>query len=334
MRLEEIGFYTLSDDRAAASSRTSPMIRGEILLTGKCNFRCPYCRGLPDYLKDDADLNDVLWTLDRWCDDGLKNVRFSGGEPMCYGHLGELVDHCRERGVGRIAISTNGSFPLKDYLRLIDRGANDFSISLDACCASLGGKMAGIPGKWECVVHNIGEIAKLVYVSCGVVITDDNVHDLVNTVRMAHDLGVADIRIISSAQYNRLLEGVAEIPKHVLESHPILAYRVGNLLRGRNVRGIEEYDNHRCPLVLDDSAVCNGWHFPCVIYLRERGNPIGRVSYHMREKREEWAEHHDTFEDPICRRNCLDVCIDYNNRWASLHRKKKLAGHGIATSIV
>ena len=46
--------------------------------------------------------------------------------------------------VKRIAISTNGSAPMKCYTRLIEAGVNDFSISLDACCASTGDAIAGV----------------------------------------------------------------------------------------------------------------------------------------------------------------------------------------------
>jgi len=44
MDLKEIGFYTLSDDRAKQASETSPLQRCELILTARCNFRCPYCR--------------------------------------------------------------------------------------------------------------------------------------------------------------------------------------------------------------------------------------------------------------------------------------------------
>lgn len=47
MKLEEIGFYTLSDNRALNVSAWSPMMRCELVLTDRCNFRRPYCRGLP-----------------------------------------------------------------------------------------------------------------------------------------------------------------------------------------------------------------------------------------------------------------------------------------------
>jgi hypothetical protein len=98
-----------------------------------------------------------------------------------------------------------------------------------------------------------------------------------------------------------------------LKRHPILAYRVKNLRDNVSVRGMKEGDNHKCPLVMDDMAVVGGYHFPCIIYLREKGKPIGRVGENMRAERIKWAQEHDTYNDPICRANCLDVCVSYNN---------------------
>ena len=46
MKLEDIGFYTLSNERARKTSVISPIMRAELILTDRCNFRCPYCRGL------------------------------------------------------------------------------------------------------------------------------------------------------------------------------------------------------------------------------------------------------------------------------------------------
>ena len=39
----------------------------------------------------------------------------------------------------------------------------------------------------------------------------------------------------------------------------------------------------------------------------------------MREERYKWAMEHDTKKDPICSKNSLDVCIDYNNKYRDLH---------------
>lgn len=313
MKLEDIGFYTLCNKRCENLSPTSPMWRCEMILTDRCNFRCPYCRGLRPDCKGDMPLGRALNTLDQWCADGLKHVRFSGGEPLVYPHLPMLVRAAEQWGVERIAISSNGSFPLYRYLELIEKGVNDFSISLDACCASFGDEMAGVSGCWRQVVSNIRVLSKHTYVTVGVVLTDTNAGQVCDIVKFAHDCGVADIRIIPAAQAGNMIEGVQGIPQEILDAHPILKYRVNNILAGRPVRGIDAYDSHRCYLAIDDSVVCGNYHFPCVIQMREHGQPIGEIGPNMRAERIAWAETHDTHADPICQRNCLDVCCDHNN---------------------
>jgi len=329
MKLESIGFYTLNDERAKNVSGTSPMQRCEMLVTGRCNFSCPYCRGFDAIDAPCGDINiDVAQeALGYWIDDGLKNIRFSGGEPTLYKHLPKLVKQCKDGGVKRIAISSNGSRPFDMYQELIDAGVNDFSISLDACCASFGDEMAGVGGKWDTVTENIAKIAKQTYVTLGVVLTDTNVKDMVEIVKYAHGLGVADIRIISSAQYNELLTDSVKIPSEILEAHPILKYRVNHMANGVNVRGIGENDCHKCHLVKDDSVIVGNeteaYFFPCVIAMREGCAPIGKVGPNMRQERLDWFEKHDSYKDDICRRNCLDVCISYNNRCEEFCKKRK-----------
>ncbi len=315
-KMEDIGFYTLCDERCENVSPTSPMWRCEMILTNKCNFKCPYCRG---HKHGEMSTGLAMYTLRNWCDDGLKHIRFSGGEPLTYQALDGLVNYAAWT-CDRVAISSNGSFPLDRYKQLIDLGVNDFSISLDSCCSSFGDEMAGVSGAWETVVNNIRELSKLTYVTAGVVITDLTAASFVDTVKFAHDLGVADIRVIPAAQISDYIEHTAGIPQEILDVHPILAYRVRNLQAGIPVRGIKESDSHRCSLAMDDSVVLGDSHFPCVIFAREGGEPIGKIGPNMRAERVEWARTHNTFTDPICKKNCLDICIQNNNKCRECNR--------------
>ena len=171
MKLDEIGFYTLSDERAKNASHTSPLSRCELVLSSRCNFKCPYCRstGGPDIpMQQAVDL--VSW----WGSQGLRNIRFSGGEPTLYPGLVDLVKLSKALKIERIAISTNGSATKDLYSALIAAGVNDFSISLDACCAEDGDKMAGgRKGAFDVVVDNLRWISKEVYTTVGVVLTAD-----------------------------------------------------------------------------------------------------------------------------------------------------------------
>src|SRR5208337_4498645 len=110
--LKEIGFYTLSDARAAAASATSPLKRCELILTGRCNFKCPYCRRVRG---KDLDFEDAQKVLEYWIKEKLFAIRFSGGEPTLYPRLVDLVKIATAGGIEKIAISTNGSANIELY---------------------------------------------------------------------------------------------------------------------------------------------------------------------------------------------------------------------------
>jgi molybdenum cofactor biosynthesis enzyme MoaA len=320
MKLDDIGFYTLSDKRAEEINSNSPLHRCELILTNRCNFKCPYCRGLSSNIE--LSFDEAKRVVDIWSNHGLKNIRFSGGEPTIWKHLPKLVRYTKQlKSIEHIAISTNGSADFSLYKELLDDGVNDFSISLDACCASSGSKMSGgIKGIWKKVVSNIIEISKLAYTTIGIVLTKENIANLINIVDFSHKLGVSDIRIISAAQYGeymKLAKNITYFPEH-----PILNYRVNNIKHGKDVRGMSEWDSKHCYLVLDDMAVMGNDHYPCIIYLREQGKAIGTLSEDFRKQRYDWFKNHNCYDDNICKKNCLDVCIDYNNKVMQFQKEK------------
>lgn len=318
MKLEDIGFYTLSDKRAKTASWYSPLQRCEILLTSRCNFNCPYCRHVGG---EDANIKEVINTINLFSLHNAENIRFSGGEPTLYKDLNLLVALSKTLGIKRIAVSSNGSAKKEVYEELIKSGVNDFSISLDACCAEDNKKMTGGRDVFDIVSDNIKFISSEVYTTVGVVFTEDNINRFKDIVSYADSLGVHDIRIIPAAQNGNTLKSI-DIPTTIKEKYKILNYRLNNIQKGRPVRGIGEADCDRCGLVLDDVAVCENKHYPCIIYLREGGSPIGNMhlrSYNtigdIRFDRAEWCRNHNTKNDPICSKNCLDVCVDYNNKF-------------------
>lgn len=310
MKLEQIGFYTLSDERAKNTSPSSNLKRCELIITDRCNFSCPYCRGLKKELRGDISITDFCKTLGIWVSHGLENIRLSGGEPTLHPYLPVMVELCKTKNINRIAISTNGSADFEQYVQLVRLGMNDVSVSLDACCSSTGDIMAGKTGQYDKVIKNIGRLANIVYVTVGVVVTDKNLKEVKDIVETADRLGVADIRIIPAAQYSKCLDDI-KIKKSVLDRHPILKYRVQN---HKPVRGLCRTDCKRCYLAMDDMAVAGNKQFPCIIYMREQGEHIGYVNAEMRGDRIMWVRDHNSIKDPICKNNCLDVCRDYNNK--------------------
>lgn len=313
--LDQIGFYTLSESRCATASETTPIARAEIVLSDACNFKCPYCRGQRRDLKKHMSLDDAKRSVDVLASENTINLRLSGGEPTVWPGLVELVKYAVESGIRRVAISTNGSASVGLYQDLIDAGVTDFSVSLDACCAAYGDKMAGVAGQFDRVCESIRYLSKRVYTTVGIVVTEETAPELSKTVEFASGLGVWDIRVISAAQWQSTVDALESIPEGVYRRYPILRYRIQNARNGIGVRGIQIGDSDRCGIAIDDVAIAGDNHFPCIIYLREQGNPIGRVGPNMRHERAEWSRAHDTKSDPICRANCLDCIVKYNREY-------------------
>jgi MoaA/NifB/PqqE/SkfB family radical SAM enzyme len=304
-RLDDIGFYTLSDRRAMDPK--IGMTRLEIILTAACNFNCPYCRTVDSKTLSIDSVRALL------AEHRPVNVRFSGGEPTLWPALPMAVEYSRDCGAQRVAISTNGSADRSLYEQLLSAGVDDFSVSLDACCGDTNRKMTGGEDVFDTVVDNIRFLASKTYVTVGVVLTEENENELAAIIHFASRLSVADIRIIPAAQRGTTLP-VPDVHPAVLEKHPILRYRIERLRKGLPIRGLGAHDCTKCPLVLDDMAVMNDEHFPCIIYLREGGAAIGKMNGSVRSERRRWYDQHNTHDDPICKSNCIDVCVEYNNQ--------------------
>ncbi len=311
MKLEKIGFYTLNNKRAKTCHKRNDLRRGEILITNECNFNCPYCRHVGPKRTSYENIKNVI---NIWSESNVKNIRFSGGEPTLHPDLKEIIRYAKLvcKDLKNIAISTNGYADFELYRKLITLGVTDFSISLDGCCASGVKEMSGGVNAYDRIIDNIRKISQLTYVTVGIVLTEQNIKDLSNIILFADKLGVSDIRIITAAQWDAKI--AINVPPQLCRKYPILNYRLKNIESQISMRGLNENDNSKCNLMLDDMAVMNGYHYPCIIKMREGCEPIGKLTKNWKQERINYIKNHSSFKDPICRKNCLDVCRDYNNK--------------------
>jgi MoaA/NifB/PqqE/SkfB family radical SAM enzyme len=203
---------------------------------------------------------------------------------------------------------------------LLRLGVNDVSVSLDGYRPATLKTMSGGLDVFDIVTANIREIAKQCYVTAGIVLDDANLDEGLKTIEFAYSLGVSDIRLTTASQSKVYAAVYDKIPRDILDKFPILNYRVESSKNtGLCVRGMTERDSPYCGLTWDDSVIAGKYHFPCAVYMREGGAAIGRVGPDMRQARIAWANSHDTYHDPICRRYCMDFYIAYNNEFARWH---------------
>jgi MoaA/NifB/PqqE/SkfB family radical SAM enzyme len=341
-KVDNIGFYTLTTARIERVRKAleavntpnfdyrelrniAPLWRTETLITTLCNFKCSYCRGETSWFNGGhVPVEKIKFIIDTFANEYVEFMRFSGGEPTIHPNFINILRYARLKRYPngsrlKVAISSNGSASRDIYEKCVNEDlVYDWSISLDGCCAEDIELIAGRSNVGDKVLSNLKFLCDSgVYVTVGIVLTETNISSAMKTIKLAYDIGVSDIRIISSAQWNKLLIECIDIPQYILDKYPILRYRINNIKNGINVRGIKDTDFQHCNLLVDDTIITYGnnkiYQLPCIIAAREGISPIAELDKDFRQKSILWAKNINVHKIKICRDNCLDVCIDYMN---------------------
>ena len=113
--------------------RTFDYVR--IAVNERCNLRCVYC--MPEEGVDFLPQNDLLTTdeimrlISVLTENGVKKIRFTGGEPLLHKEIVSLVGFAANVGVKSIHLTTNGLLLEKVAKPLLDAGLTGINISLD-----------------------------------------------------------------------------------------------------------------------------------------------------------------------------------------------------------
>ncbi|MDZ4199100.1 MAG: radical SAM protein [Kiritimatiellia bacterium] len=106
-----------------------------ISLTDRCQLRCRYCPPATASSRDDQCLSASDWVirltaLSRVTP--ISKIRFTGGEPLLYPELLDLVAGCSRLGIPDVALTTNGIQLEALAAPLQDAGLHRVNISLDS----------------------------------------------------------------------------------------------------------------------------------------------------------------------------------------------------------
>lgn len=160
-----------------------------ISLTDKCNLRCVYC--MPEdkvyennLINDTLSLNDYKFIINGLAQVGIKKIKFTGGEPLLYPHLIELIKYAHyECNIDDISITTNGIGLNEIAYELKRSGLKSVNISLDSL-KSYKYKSITRGGNLTDVLKSINRCLELgikVKINCVVIkrFNDDEVYDFI-----------------------------------------------------------------------------------------------------------------------------------------------------------
>ena len=160
-----------------------------ISLTDKCNLRCVYCMSEDkvyenNLINDTLSFNDYKFIINGLSQVGIKKIKFTGGEPLLYPHLIELIKYAHyECNIDDISITTNGIGLNEIAYELKRSGLKSVNISLDSL-KSYKYKSITRGGNLTDVLKSINRCLELgikVKINCVVIkrFNDDEVYDFI-----------------------------------------------------------------------------------------------------------------------------------------------------------
>lgn len=288
--MKETGFSEITYDRLQYNGEDPWYI--EIALTGNCNFSCLYCNRFKAEVSYDV-IKEYFSTFS-YC----KHVQLTGGEPTLHKDFERIIRLIRSK-TKKIGLSTNGTYGIDNYLNL---GIDMFSISLDDYDVDILKKRGyKNPGK---IIETIKELSKHTYVNVGMVVDSINIDRAEKIIDFILSLGVDDIKLSTSTKDEMPL-----VFKNEYTDYPILNYRVENFKKGYRMRGNPPKN---CHIVKHDVTIVGDCHYPCLVYFREGGKPIAKVSKNIMADRLQWFKNHNSKKDKICNEYCMDFKCEFN----------------------
>lgn len=339
-RLEEIG--PLLEDPARLDG-SLPLHRLTVFLTYRCNLSCRYCKTIAR--GDDSPRKRFTYEpgsfsrlLDACGESPLRHLHFTGGEAALVPALARMVRLAKERGIKAISLTSNGTLPAGRYLELASAGLDELRLSLDANEPALGQRLTSRRWAFAAAVRTLEELGAARRAGAAftliinTVVGAENRQRLPELVRFLLGFSPDDVKLITEVQLRGRLGDFPEARRVCAEVEELLEGvppRAFPLLRRKlatvfapDAIGLERERPPnarpwRCFVALTERTVDRAHYYPCSVYVREGGAPLGRLSDPpavQRARLVRFAREADCLNDPICRRYCLHCTRAFNAR--------------------
>ncbi|NPE26423.1 radical SAM protein [Methanococcoides sp. SA1] len=98
-------------------------------VTSRCNLKCEFCYANKDVLEGDLDKQKKI--VSRLYDEGIREICFTGGEPLLLEYLPELLKFAKEKGIF-VNLSTNATLLNEEIVSDIAEFVDLVSLPLDS----------------------------------------------------------------------------------------------------------------------------------------------------------------------------------------------------------
>jgi MoaA/NifB/PqqE/SkfB family radical SAM enzyme len=330
-------FETSMDDLPSQWHRVT------LFTTYRCNLNCVYCKtirktpGVPYPAKNkEIDLAGFKHILDMLSQRPVQHIHFTGGEATLVEELPDMIMLARQQGI-LCSITSNGMAHPDVYERLVIAGLNEIRISLDSHDPVEFDRLVRHSGAYERVVKTIKQLVSLrdahghrPYVIINMCIGNRNRSRLPEFVEKSILLNPDDIKLITIVQERLTLgyfpekQGIIERVSHILKefppsAFPLLRFKLKTVFSSEGL-GLKDLTSKQlirnCFIPLTERTLDTTYYYPCSVYLREGGVPLGRIDEDDLETQQKkillFIHESNCLEDPICREYCINCCRTFN----------------------
>lgn len=131
-----------------------------IEITNQCNLNCLTCT-----IDKNRKINVKTAVIEKIINEcknlGIKSVRFTGGEPLLYKKLGEILSYAKDRGM-YVLLNTNATVLDDAYLSLLRNKCDNILISLQGHNESSNNRLSRSDYPFAAKINNIIKLKKIV----------------------------------------------------------------------------------------------------------------------------------------------------------------------------
>jgi MoaA/NifB/PqqE/SkfB family radical SAM enzyme len=342
--------------RATCPALPNRLHRVTVFLTFACNLRCIYCnttrstKGKPWPAKGkEYDLARFRRVIDQVIPHNVQHLHLTGGEATLVRDLPSMVEYLSHSGIP-CSLTTNGTADPAMYRELVENGLKEIRISFDTHIPEDFDRIVGRKGTYRKVLNAVNELVRLrdregkgIYIILNVCVGEQNRERIAESIQHCIALKPNDVKLIGIsheraglAQFKDRHRIVEEV-RDYLSSFPKNRFSLLRLklktIFARDTYGFEDLTSQRimqhCFIPLTERIVDPDYYYPCPVYVREGGEPLGRLDEDdfktQQEKIFAFAKGRTCVDDPICSKYCINCCKKFNLH-ANAEVNKKVKG--------
>ena len=341
--LTEKGFLNRGPFAATPTAGRSPALATVYLhLTTRCNLNCPHCYvSCPS--TNDLSTPLVFRIIDELKSSGGESVTLSGGEPLVHPEIRRILEYI---GPGlKVQLLSNGTLIDKEWASFLAHEMDaTVQISIDGSKSKIHDAIRG-EGSFEKALKAVGFLQESGMgrkLNFAATIMQQNLHDLLEIIRLAQILDVPKVRFLPLRKVGRAREewnalgahvGLDEYEKLFDDLYRLRDSRLPAIEIGRGLSGFlldmdreETVDDIWCPVGRTLTLATNGDVFPCVLMMQDefklgnafhstlseliRSDTMARTCQALSERRKRIAKCAECHWRNLCQAGCMGQALD------------------------